>query len=189
MPRTASKASPRHIASVVHECLPRLRVVSLSIETYGEPRDAATLHAIIEQLEKACPATKDTTDHHFVVAGMFKVQRSQVASLLCCAFDDSYQHWFRVVEFVEPPTFHFRVHLGLVMRQMDYPLNEGGSLGIRATEPDSNLFRLDLESIASGLSAMASECPRHFADFLNGKADAITGSAFLQCCLFGETVY
>jgi hypothetical protein len=36
---------------------------------------------------------------------------------------------------------------------------------------------------------MAVECPRHFADFLNEKADAVTGDAFLQCCLFGEVIY
>ena len=37
---------------------------------------------------------------------------------------------------------------------------------------------LNLESISFGLNAMATECPRHFADFLNGRADLISGDAF-----------
>lgn len=72
---------------------------------------------------------------------------------------------------------------------IDYPLNEGGSLILRTTEPGSDLFRFDLESISSGLNDMAIECRRHFGDFLNEKAVPSTADAFLQCCLFGELVY
>lgn len=173
----------------VDACLTRLRVLSLNLDTYGEAADAASLREIISQLEEAFPSAKDAVGQDFVVAETFRVPRSQVASLLCCALNGSYEHWFRIVEVVKPVRFQFRVHPDLVITTIDCPLNDGGALVIRSLEPDSNLFRLDLASLASGLNDMASRCPRHFADFLNGKADTITGSVFLQCCLFGELIY
>jgi hypothetical protein len=112
--------------------------------------------------------------------------RAQVANLLGWAFEESESRRFEIVEFVRPPALSFRVHPVLALRHLDYPLNEGGSLGIRSNQDSAGMFRLDLESIALGLNAMALECPRHFADFLNQKADSITGDAFLQCCLFGK---
>jgi hypothetical protein len=39
------------------------------------------------------------------------------------------------------------------------------------------------------MNVMAMNYPRHFADFLNEAADAITADAFLQCCLFGALIY
>ena len=188
MKRSRTSPSLANVASALNTCLPRLRILSLHLDTYGESSDAAALREIIEKLETACPTAESRCSEHFVVAGTFYVRRSQVATLLCCAFAESHDHSFRIVEFVKPPTFRFRVHPGPVIRQLDYPLNEGGALGIRCAEPGSALFRLDLESISSGLNAMARECPRHLADFLNDHTDAITGDAFLQCCLFGKLV-
>lgn len=50
-------------------------------------------------------------------------------------------------------------------------------------------YRLDLESIKSGIQTMASKYPRHYSDFVSENDDAITGDVFLQCCVFGEIVY
>jgi len=36
---------------------------------------------------------------------------------------------------------------------------------------------------------MASEAPRHFADFIAENDDAETADVFLQCCLFGRIVF
>jgi hypothetical protein len=177
------------LATVLNQCLSRLRTLSLDLDIYGSAANAAALRQIIRELEKAHPEPRETSITDFVVQGTFKVRRDQVASLLSRAFDDRQVRWFTVAEFVKPSVFRFRAHHAHVLRLLDYPLNEGGSLGIRSNESGSEMLRLDLESLASGLNAMAVECPRHFADFLNEKADAITGDAFLQCSLFGELTY
>jgi hypothetical protein len=189
MPDASQTPCLRTIATVVDDCLQRLRILSLDLDTYGSEDNATALREIIADLEKASQARPAKTVADFAVQGVFKVRRAQVANLLCCAFDEGRRSRFKIAEFVRPPTFGFRAHPVLVLRHLDYPLNEGGSLGIRSNESGSALFRLDLESISSGLNAMAVECPRHFVDFLNEKADAITGDAFLQCCLFGELIY
>jgi hypothetical protein len=170
--------------------LPRLKILSLDLDTYGSGDNAAVLRDVIEELENGRPALHETaTAADFVVNGTFRVRRRQVADLLRLACDGRANHWHRIVEYVEPTAFHFRADPILVSLHVDYPLNQGGSLGIRSSEPGSDVFRLNLESISSGLNAMATECPRHFADFLNERADAITGDAFHQCCLFGELIY
>jgi hypothetical protein len=95
----------------------------------------------------------------------------------------------RVVEVIEPPTLRFRSIGHLALRRVDYPLNEGGSIGIVSSEPGSDVFRLDLKSIGRGVADLANKCPRHFADLVNENTDAITANVLLQCCLFGELIY
>jgi hypothetical protein len=36
---------------------------------------------------------------------------------------------------------------------------------------------------------MSEKFPEHWADFINENDDAITGDIFVQCCVFGDTVY
>jgi hypothetical protein len=148
------------------------------------------LRLVIEQLQKAVPAKPspavDSMD--FIVNATFKVTRGQVAGTLWRAFGSEI-NWFRVVEVIAPSTLRFRSIQRLTLRLVDYPLNEGGSLGIVSNEPASNVFRLDLEAIARGLAAMAGKYPRHFADLVNENTDAITADVLLQCCLFGELIY
>jgi hypothetical protein len=148
------------------------------------------LHEVIAQLQKAVPAQSgsksDSMD--FIVNATFKVSRRQVANALSCAFGSQITR-FRVVELIEPPAFRFRSIEHLTHRLVDYPLNEGGSLGIVSTEPDSEVFRLDLNSIGRGLDDLATKYPRHFADLVNENTDAITANVLLQCCLFGELIY
>jgi hypothetical protein len=124
----------------------------------------------------------------FIVNATFKVSRQQVAGALWRAFGSQIT-WFRVVEVIEPPKLRFRSIEHLTLRMVDYPLNEGGSLGIVSTEPASDVFRLDLKSIRQGLDALAARYPRHFADLVNENTDAITANVLLQCCLFGELIY
>ena len=161
----------------------------LALDTYGNEDHAAMLHEVIAQLQKAVPtesgSKSDSMD--FVVNATFKVSRQQVAAL-SRAFG-SQVTWFRVVELIEPPPLRFRSIEDLTLRMVDYPLNEGGSLGIVSTEPDSEVFRLDLKSIGRGLDELATKYPRHFADLVNENTDAITANVLLQCCLFGELIY
>jgi len=48
---------------------------------------------------------------------------------------------------------------------------------------------LNRDKIKRGLTVMANKEPKHFADFVRGDYDQITGDVFLQCCLFGEVIY
>jgi hypothetical protein len=184
MPKKSGRSNPGNLVSAVGTCLPQLKILSLDLDTYGTTNHADTVRSVIATLEKGYRAKPKLAATDFVVAETFIIRRSQVARLLLCAFAR-----FEIADFVEPPVLHFRADPARVLRHVDYPLNEGGALAVRSKEPSSQVFQLDLESIAIGLNVMAVECPRHLADFLNGRADPITSDAFLQCCLFGELVY
>jgi hypothetical protein len=185
-----SKApNPSALSSVIENCLPKLQAISLALDTYGAAENAAMLHDVIEQLQKAIPAgSLPSGSMDFIVNATFKVSRHQVAAVLWHAFGSEIT-WLKVVEVVEPPTLRFRSIEHTIVCLVDYPLNEGGSLGIVSREPSSDLFRLDLKSLAQGLDALATKYPRHFADLINGNTDTITANALLQCCLFGELIY
>jgi hypothetical protein len=186
-PQSAESPS---LSATVERCLTILQSLSLALDTYGNEDHAAMLHEVIAQLQKAVPAQSgsksDSMD--FIVNATFKVSRRQVANVLSCAFGSQITR-FRVVELIEPPAFRFRSIEHLTHRLVDYPLNEGGSLGIVSTEPDSEVFRLDLNSIGRGLDDLATKYPRHFADLVNENTDTITANVLLQCCLFGELIY
>jgi hypothetical protein len=186
-PQSAESPS---LSATVERCLTILQSLSLALDTYGNEDHAAMLHEVIAQLQKAVPAQSgaapDSMD--FIVNATFKVSRQQVAGALWRAFGSQIT-WFRVVEVIEPPTLKFRSIEHLALRMVDYPLNEGGSIGIVSTEPSSDVFRLDLKSIRRGLEDLATKYPRHFADLVNENTDAITADVLLQCCLFGELIY
>ncbi|MFL6312951.1 MAG: hypothetical protein ACJ71W_12690 [Terriglobales bacterium] len=178
------------LSATVERCLTRLQSLSLALNTYGNEDHAVLLHEVIAQLQKAVPAQPASAPESmdFVVNAIFKVSRRQVANTLSCAFGSQITR-FRVAELTEPPAFRFRSIEHLTHRLVDYPLNEGGSLGIVSTEPASDVFRLDLTSIRRGLDDLATKYPRHFADLVNENTDAITANVLLQCCLFGELIY
>ena len=186
-PQSAESPS---LSATVERCLTILQPLSLALDTYGNEDHAAMLHEVIAQLQKAVPAQSgvepDSMD--FIVNATFKVSRQQVAGALWRAFGSQIT-WFRVVDVIEPPTLRFRSIEHLALRMVDYPLNEGGSIGIVSTEPSSDVFRLDLKSIRRGLEDLATKYPRHFADLVNEDTDAITADVLLQCCLFGELIY
>jgi hypothetical protein len=81
-----------------------------------------------------------------------------VANTLWRAFGSEIT-WFRVVEVIEPPTLRFRSIEHLTLRMVDYPLNEGGSIGIVSNQPGSDVFRLALKSIGRGLEDLATKYP------------------------------
>jgi hypothetical protein len=190
MANEPQSAEAPSLSATVERCLTILQSLSLALDTYGNEDHAAMLHEVISQLQKAVPAQSgsepDSMD--FIVNATFKVSRQQVAGALWRAFGSQIT-WFRVVEVIEPPTLRFRSIEHLALRMVDYPLNEGGSIGIVSTEPSSDVFRLDLKSIRRGLEDLATKYPRHFADLVNENTDAITANVLLQCCLFGELIY
>ncbi|HEX3156565.1 MAG TPA: hypothetical protein VHV32_18190 [Candidatus Angelobacter sp.] len=190
MANEPQSAEAPSLSATVERCLTILQSLSLALDTYGNEDHAAMLHEVISQFQKAVPAQSgsepDSMD--FIVNATFKVSRQQVAGAMWRAFGSQIT-WFRVVEVIEPPTLRFRSIEHLALRMVDYPLNEGGSIGIVSTEPSSDVFRLDLKSIRRGLEDLATKYPRHFADLVNENTDAITANVLLQCCLFGELIY
>lgn len=53
----------------------------------------------------------------------------------------------------------------------------------------SKVYPLTLSKIRAGLEIFIKKYPMCFADFLGGNYDQSTGDTFLQCCIFGETIY
>ena len=50
-------------------------------------------------------------------------------------------------------------------------------------------YGLRIENLNIGLQTMADKFNWHYEDFVNHNEDAITGSVFIQCCLFGDVIY
>ena len=170
--------------------LPAQVVLWAAIDTYGCPQNAAVLREVIDELQEAIPPGAISRGAmEFVANGPFRVPRSQVAQLLSIILRAVPNASYEIVDSQRPPTFGFRSDQKFIFQELDYPLNEGGSLGIVRKGQSSDGRRLDLASIGDGLNVMATNYPRHFADFLNVAADAITADVFLRCCLCGELIY
>jgi hypothetical protein len=175
---------------VVQNCLPKLSVLWTAIDIYGCPQNAAVLREVIDELQGAVPPRAISAGPmEFVANGLFRIPRSQVAQLLSIILNASPDASYEIVDSRMPPAFGFRSDQDAIFRELDYPLNEGGSLGIVRKGLNSAGRQLNLKSISEGLNVMATHCPRHFADFLNEAADVVTAGVFLQCCLFGELIY
>jgi len=118
-----------------------------------------------------------------------------VECLLCSAFEGGSNYWYEIVEFVKPSKKDLYVGDDMddkhkLFPHLQYPLSEGGAVMVQDKEgDDENVYRLDLPAIRKGLQIMAENHAHHFANVLTGNGDAETGDVFLQCCLFGDTVY
>lgn len=128
------------------------------------------------------------------------VEIEQVASLLISALEGGSSYWYRIETFIKPERFTFHTDPEQIFRHIDYPLNPGGALIISAFGDDGQddtvveindvtRWRLDLDSIQTGLNVMAKSYPMHFASIINKNADAITGDVLLQCALFQELIF
>jgi hypothetical protein len=125
-----------------------------------------------------------------------EITDDQIKGLLCCAFEGGSNYWATIAKYdTGPHTFADFREGGKFQLPGCYwhpaqliPLVDGCAVVVK--EPDSNEeYRLDRAAIERGLLAMQAKVPRQFANLLNDNADADTGDAFLQCCLFGELVY
>lgn len=131
------------------------------------------------------------------VAIKLEIPRSRISDLLCSALEGGSSYWCSIDRKNKPKNLAFRSDEEHIYEHLDFPLNEGGSLTISVlkdsegtlTIEDTESFTLNLESITNGLVIMATDCPRHFGDFMAETDDATTGDVFLQCCLFGEVIY
>src|SRR5579872_2575465 len=78
----------------VQECLPRLRIISAILDTYGGTDDAQALRGIICRLERETPPLPVSADaRDFTVNGKLRVSRKRVFRLLAGALADGSKYW------------------------------------------------------------------------------------------------
>lgn len=129
-----------------------------------------------------------------------EVPDNRIADILCNALEGGSNYWYNIEEFIAPPPSNlFAWDHDLkeddgspsVFRHVQYPLSIGGALIISDREGDNETkrYRLDRDSIASGLSALIAKFPQSFGAILAEQDDALTADTFLQCCLFGDALY
>lgn len=70
----------------------------------------------------------------------------------------------------------------------DYAINPGCVVVLKDKD-SGKLYNLDRAAVNNGLAIFAAESPKCFADFMRGHGDAITGDAFVQCCVLGKVIY
>ena len=117
-----------------------------------------------------------------------KVSPEIIQNTLCSAFEGGSNYWYRIEDYVKPKSLKVRSDKKQVFKHLDYPMNEGGAVIIKDME-GGKIYHLTLKQIEEGLKSMSEKHPRHFGDMLNENGDGDTGDVFLQCCLFGDTVY
>lgn len=141
-----------------------------------------------------------------------EVSEERIADMLTTAFEGGASNWCCITGYVKPKALKFRISKSQVFRHIDYPMNAGGVViitdlyaecekgneppmgsGFRYNfvgwKPKNKPFRLTPKTLKKGLQVMANKFPSHFADLLAENDDACTGDVFLQCCVFGDTIY
>lgn len=132
------------------------------------------------------------------------IEDKDVCNLLVSALEGGSNYWYMIEESVQPKAWTFSLWRewkpGTKSPYFsDVPFNEGGALifSVKSEERDEDLARkeeaerytLDREAMQRGLTLMAAESPRHYADFIAENDDAITADVWLQYCLFGEVKF
>ena len=64
----------------------------------------------------------------------------------------------------------------------------GGNITIKDLEEEKE-YILNASMFRKGLTIIAKKYSSHFSDILKDDTDAMTGDAFLQCCLLGDIIY
>lgn len=120
------------------------------------------------------------------------VTKKQIAELLCTGFEGGISYWCprQPFKFKRPKDPVRYMDAGRLWDMYDLPLQKGGEVKFRADDDmDNKTLILNLETVSKGLQVMAGKHPRHFGNFINDNYDAETGDVFIQCCVFGDTVY
>lgn len=103
----------------------------MAIDIYRCPQDAAVLREVIDDLQQAVPPRAiSASPMEFVANGPFRIPRSQVAQLLSLIPSPSPDASYEIVDCRRPPASGFRSDQNLIFPELDYPLNDGGSLDI-----------------------------------------------------------
>lgn len=125
-----------------------------------------------------------------------ELSREEIKGLLCCAFEGGTSYWCAVDGAEWPDGRPEATYAdGGSSQGEDYwhwsqllPI-DGGAVKVVLLGDADKTYRLDGAAIARGSALLAERHPQHFADAINGNADATTGDAFIQLCLFGELIF
>ncbi len=127
-----------------------------------------------------------------VIINSKEIPLKRIAELLVGAFEGGSNSWCTITQYQKPPVPQPVLEEGetnpTIYRHVDYPLQLGGALVLKADE-DPKVYILHLMAIHQGCQAMADTYPDQWATFLMEQDDACTSDTFLQCCLFGKLVY
>ncbi len=115
------------------------------------------------------------------------VSDKRIKDLLCNALEGGSNYWYRIMSY-NYPEGQTRETMKLEFPHIDLPF-AGGSLTIEDMEGGLPDKVLDRKALLKGLSVMAKDEPRHFADFMSEDDDTITADVFLQCACFGKVIY
>jgi len=112
---------------------------------------------------------------------------SQVAGLLCTAFEGDVGYWAQVVG-KRKPTGDCSVLDWKDYPLYSWPVSKGGVVKVKDIHT-GKVYNLNRRSIEKGLKLMAEKNPCQFGKILNENEDAITGDVFLQFCTLGDELY
>jgi len=149
---------------------------------------------------------KTTTTEKYTL-GKYHLENSmeRMMDLVCCGLESGTYGSFCIVKYVKPEKIEFTIDtIGgntnyadcAVYKHIDYPFNHGGAVIFKikddycdSEEDDKQRFTLDREALMRGMQILMEKYPRIYGDWIKDNEDALTGDAFIQCCLLGEVVY
>lgn len=127
-----------------------------------------------------------------------EIDKGRIADLLCSAVEGAFflKGCIELHSYHAPSQGISKEELATVKGWEDgeycyiYPLFGDGYLRFDDIYEDKHVkYYLNYELIEKGLKIFSEKHPYQFSLWINENDDAITGSVFLQCCLFGEEKY
>lgn len=108
-----------------------------------------------------------------------KISNRDIFDMLITAFEGGINYWCGKIDAGK---------LGHVSASKAFAMGQLDSIMLLDNE-EEKWVRLSQENVRKGLRIMAKKYTRHFNDMINDNADAITADVFIQCAVFGETIY
>lgn len=184
------KAAPKLYESL-EECLLLIDdlmpgVANIALQNY-ERLNMAPINARKAIAEAKAIMTHNVKGKEMEIKVTHQISDERVEDLLCDALEGGSNYWY-VINSCNYPEGETKESLGIEFPHTQLPL-KGGSLTIGDCLIDGTDKILDREAIRKGLNVMADKYPSHYADFIDGNDDALTGDVFLQCAVFGKLVY
>lgn len=173
--------------------------------------------AAIELVDLIFSLPKEESPHLARARLHFENDKQRIADLICAGLESGGYASFGTCGYDKPTGTVFEsspdLNDGKPFPHIDYPMSEGGCAWLfdrQAYEDDATphaawvttkkipqkngggefmAYRLDLDCLLHGMAAFIKKCPNAYADWIKENDDAITGNAFLECCVFGDVVY
>lgn len=117
-----------------------------------------------------------------------QVQLRRIKDLLCSAFEGGSNYWIKIVDTPAKSKRHKQVEYWHECGVHDWlVVHTEGDEGKK--DNCGKGYRLDFDACNRGMAVFAAKFPEHFGDFMAENDDATTADVYLQCCLFGDTIY